>query len=213
MNFIPYIITAASIVGTVANSLQKRWCFFVWLGTNSFWCVHNAVNGSYAQALLYAFNFAMAILGLVKWQRKRTRNYRRIVKRINKALNIKLYEWQIHFIFGDGEYRGEYLYGHRNGKTLANALKLILSSGPPLIYDKRSGLFITGSIEAYAKEDAQTRIRYRYFCDEVLKIYKALDEAGGIPLRKIINAPKTYGYNVQFMTVDEHEDLHKGGKI
>lgn len=27
MNFIPYIITAASIVGTVANSLQKRWCF------------------------------------------------------------------------------------------------------------------------------------------------------------------------------------------
>lgn len=213
MNFIPYIITAASIVGTVANSLQKRWCFFVWLGTNSFWCVHNAINGSYAQALLYAFNFAMAILGLVKWQRKRTRNYRRIVKRINKALNIKLYEWQIRFIFADGEYQGEYLYGRRNGKTLANALKLILSSGPPLIYDKRSGLFITGGIEAYAKEDAQTRIRYRYFCDEVLKIYKTLDEAGGIPLREIINASKTDGYNVQFMTVDEHKDLHKGVKI
>ena len=213
MNFIPYIITAASIVGTVANSLQKRWCFFVWLGTNSFWCVHNAVNGSYAQALLYAFNFAMAILGLVKWQRKRTRNYRRIVKRINKALNIKLYEWQIRFIFADGEYQGEYLYGRRNGKTLANALKLILSSEPPLIYNKHSGLFIIGNIETYAKEDAQTRIRYRYFCDEVLKIYKTLDEAGGIPLRKIINASKTGGYNVQFMTVDEHEDLHKGGKI
>ena len=213
MNFIPYIITAASIVGTVANSLQKRWCFFVWLGTNSFWCVHNAVNGSYAQALLYAFNFAMAILGLIKWQRKRTRNYRRIVKRINKALNIKLYEWQIRFIFADGEYQGEYLYGRRNGKTLANALKLILSSEPPLIYNKHSGLFIIGNIETYAKEDAQTRIRYRYFCDEVLKIYKTLDEAGGIPLRKIINASKTGGYNVQFMTVDEHEDLHKGGKI
>ena len=144
MNFIPYIIAAASIVGTVANSLQKR-----------------------------------------KWQRKRSRNYRRIVKRINKALNIKLYEWQIHFIFGDGEYQSEYLYGRRNGKTLANALKLCLSSGSPLIYDKRSGLFITGGIEAYAKEDAQTRVRYRYFCDEVLKIYKTLDEAGGIPLREI----------------------------
>lgn len=155
----------------------------------------------------------MAILGLIKWRKKRTRIPRRIVKRINKALNIKLYEWQIRFIFGDGEYQSEYLYGRRNGKTLANALKLILSSGPPLIYDKRSGLFITGNIEAYAKEDAQTRRRYRCFCDEVLKIYKTLDEAGGIPLREIINASKTDGYNVQFMTVDEHKDLHKGGKI
>lgn len=44
-----------------------------------------------------------------------------------------------------------------------------------------------------------------------MKIYKTLDEAGGIPLRKIINASKTDGYNVRFMTVDEHEELHKGG--
>ena len=71
MNFIPYIITAASIVGTVANSLQKRWCFYVWLCTNSFWCIYNVANGSYAQALLYAFNFAMAILGLIKWRKNR----------------------------------------------------------------------------------------------------------------------------------------------
>ena len=71
MNFIPYIITAASIVGTVANSLQKRWCFYVWLCTNSFWCIYNVLNGSYAQALLYAFNFAMAILGLIKWRKNR----------------------------------------------------------------------------------------------------------------------------------------------
>lgn len=191
MNFIPYIITAASIVGTVANSLQKRWCFYVWLCTNSFWCIYNAVNGGYAQAVLYAFNFAMAVLGLIKWRRKRTRVPRRIVKRINKALNIKLYKWQINFIFADGEYQSEYLYGRRNGKSLANALKLCLSSGPPLIYDNRSDLFITNGIEAYAKEDAQPRIRYRFFCNEVLRIHKALDEAGGIPLREIINVPKT----------------------
>lgn len=110
MNFIPYIITAASIVGTVANSLQKRWCFFVWLGTNSFWCVHNAVNGSYAQALLYAFNFAMAILGLIRWRRNEIRR-----KHTREILDKKF------------------------------------------------------------------------------------------------NIPKSDGYNVQFMTVDEHEELHKGG--
>lgn len=74
MNIVPYFVTAASIVGTVANSFQKRWCFYVWLCTNAFWCVFNAINGSYAQALLYAFNFAMAILGLVKWRRNEKRS-------------------------------------------------------------------------------------------------------------------------------------------
>ena len=70
MIIIPYLITAASIVGTVANSLQKRWCFWVWLCTNAFWIVFNVINKSYAQALLYAFNFAMSILGLKKWRKE-----------------------------------------------------------------------------------------------------------------------------------------------
>lgn len=69
MNYIAYIVTALSIVGTVANSFQKRWCFFVWAFTNSFWCVFNIINGSYAQAILYAFNFAMAFIGLWKWRK------------------------------------------------------------------------------------------------------------------------------------------------
>ncbi len=69
MQYIAYIVTALSILGTVANSLQKRWCFIVWGFTNTFWCIFNIITGSYAQAILYAFNFAMAILGLIKWTR------------------------------------------------------------------------------------------------------------------------------------------------
>lgn len=69
MNYIAYIVTALSIVGTVANSLQKRWCFVVWAFTNSFWSVFNIINGSYAQAILYAFNLAMAFIGLWKWRK------------------------------------------------------------------------------------------------------------------------------------------------
>ena len=69
MNYIAYIATALSIVGTVANSFQKRWCFIVWAFTNSFWCVFNIINGSYAQAILYAFNLAMAFIGLWKWRK------------------------------------------------------------------------------------------------------------------------------------------------
>lgn len=66
MQYIAYFVTAASIVGTVANSFQKRWCFWVWICTNTFWTVYNIISGSYAQALLYAFNFIMAVIGLVR---------------------------------------------------------------------------------------------------------------------------------------------------
>lgn len=37
MNYIAYAATVASIVGTVANSFQKRWCFWVWGCTNTLW--------------------------------------------------------------------------------------------------------------------------------------------------------------------------------
>lgn len=69
MDNIAYIVTIASIIGTVANSFQKRWCFYIWLCTNAFWCIYNIINKQYAQALLYLFNFIMAIIGLVKWKK------------------------------------------------------------------------------------------------------------------------------------------------
>ncbi len=69
MMYFAYIVTALSIVGTVANSFQKRWCFVVWAFTNSFWCVFNITNGIYAQAILYAFNLAMAFIDLWKWRK------------------------------------------------------------------------------------------------------------------------------------------------
>lgn len=68
MQYIAYFVTAASIVGTVANSYKKRWCFYVWLCTNAFWCIYDAVSGQTAQALLYVFNLIMAIVGLVQWR-------------------------------------------------------------------------------------------------------------------------------------------------
>ena len=73
MQYIAYFVTAASIVGTVANSYKKRWCFYVWLCTNAFWCIYNAVSGQTAQALLYVFNFIMAIVGLIQWRKNAVR--------------------------------------------------------------------------------------------------------------------------------------------
>ena len=70
VEYIAYIITAASIIGTVANSFQKRWCFYIWGITNMFWVIYNTLNGQYAQTLLYVFNFIMCITGILKWRER-----------------------------------------------------------------------------------------------------------------------------------------------
>ena len=41
MTILTYIVTAATMIGTIANSLQKRWCFYVWAVTNTFWMIYN----------------------------------------------------------------------------------------------------------------------------------------------------------------------------
>ena len=70
-------MTAATIVGTVANSLQKRWCFVIWACTNTFWAVYNILYHQYAQAILYLFNFAMALVGLYKWEHNAKQGHKR----------------------------------------------------------------------------------------------------------------------------------------
>jgi len=70
MTVITYIVTAVTMIGTIANSLQKRWCFYIWAVTNTFWLVYNMVIGQHAQGLIYALNLIMSVVGLVQWKRK-----------------------------------------------------------------------------------------------------------------------------------------------
>lgn len=73
MLILSYAVTAISIIGTIANSFQKRWCFYVWIITNSFWVVFNTINKQHSQAILYLFNLAMAIVGLRKWRKTKVK--------------------------------------------------------------------------------------------------------------------------------------------
>jgi hypothetical protein len=54
MTHLMWLVTAASIVGTVANVYRRRWCFAVWLVTNVLWCVYDVAIGAYPQAALMA---------------------------------------------------------------------------------------------------------------------------------------------------------------
>lgn len=70
LTVIAWSMTAIAIVGTVANSYQKRIGFWFWLLSNIFWVGFNIYNGIYPQAAVYAFNSAMCIVGLREWKKK-----------------------------------------------------------------------------------------------------------------------------------------------
>lgn len=110
---------------------------------------------------------------------------KRLVKKINKALNIKLSDWQISYIFYSGEYHDELNYGRQNGKTTANILKLLLEtplSFPkynPMIYDTITHRFDCDLfIKHFAMEDAKTLMRLQYFQREPLRIKEELNAIG-----------------------------------
>lgn len=70
LNTLSYIATTIAIVGTIANSLKKRWGFYIWLISNAFWICYNLYQKQYSQAALYIFNSVTCIIGLIKWKDK-----------------------------------------------------------------------------------------------------------------------------------------------
>ncbi|MFA7175560.1 MAG: nicotinamide mononucleotide transporter [Kiritimatiellia bacterium] len=64
-----WAVTAASIIGTVANIYKKQWCFLIWLVTNGIWMTVDFMAGMYAQAFLFAVYVALAVWGLIKWRK------------------------------------------------------------------------------------------------------------------------------------------------
>lgn len=66
-----WIVTAASIVGTVLNIKRQRYCFVIWLITNSTWCAYNLWIGSYPQAALFAVYVGLSVWGIIQWRVKK----------------------------------------------------------------------------------------------------------------------------------------------
>lgn len=64
-----WLVTGASIVGTVLNIKKKRVCFIIWLITNSLWCAYDLWIGAYAQSALFAVYVGLAIWGIISWKR------------------------------------------------------------------------------------------------------------------------------------------------
>lgn len=63
-----WLVTLASLIGVVANIKKKRWCFAVWLVTNSIWCVYDFLLGAMAQSALFGVYVMLAVYGLWEWR-------------------------------------------------------------------------------------------------------------------------------------------------
>lgn len=112
---------------------------------------------------------------------------RRIVKKVNKALKIKLHKWQIKFIFDGKPYSDEIKKERRNGKTLAHILRICLEEsnvklsifqrkgrkyGEPYFYiSNRDTIFL----ERFADDDCKlTRKRMECFVHDLKHTYELL---------------------------------------
>lgn len=70
MQYITSAVTILTVIGSLANAAQKRWCFYVWTCTNLFWSVYNLFNWEYGQAIIYVVNFGICIYGIFQWKKK-----------------------------------------------------------------------------------------------------------------------------------------------
>ena len=66
-----WIVSAASLVGTVANIYKRRWCFVVWCATNTVWVAYDLDKGAHAQAALMACYACLSVWGLCRWKEPR----------------------------------------------------------------------------------------------------------------------------------------------
>jgi nicotinamide riboside transporter PnuC len=63
-----WIVTVSSLVGTVLNILKNKWCFVIWLLTNTLWCIYDFYISNYPQAILFLIYVGLAIWGIYKWR-------------------------------------------------------------------------------------------------------------------------------------------------
>lgn len=62
-----WILALFSIISTVLNIYQNKYCFVIWIVTNAAWCVIDFNKELYQQALLFLVYFIFSIWGLIKW--------------------------------------------------------------------------------------------------------------------------------------------------
>jgi hypothetical protein len=67
---IMWLVTVASLIGTIANIYRRRWCFWVWLGANIAWSIYDCWLAAWPQAALMGIYACLSVWGLISWRAK-----------------------------------------------------------------------------------------------------------------------------------------------
>jgi nicotinamide riboside transporter PnuC len=70
---IMWVVCVASLIGTVANIYQMKWCFLVWFFCNVAWCAYDIHKIAYPQASLMGIYALLAIWGYLHWTKEKTK--------------------------------------------------------------------------------------------------------------------------------------------
>lgn len=65
-----WVVTVASLVGTVLNVKKNPLCFWIWSVSNLAWLCYDVWLGLYSRAMLDSVHFAFALWGIVSWRKK-----------------------------------------------------------------------------------------------------------------------------------------------
>jgi len=76
-----WLLVAAALVGTVLNVKQDRRCFYIWAVTNAGLSGVNLITGQWAQALLFAVYFALALVGVRQWQKRQQAGVKVVIRK------------------------------------------------------------------------------------------------------------------------------------
>lgn len=63
-----WALTAASLIGVIANIKKRRECFYIWAATNSLWMVVDFSAGLYSQSALFGVYVILAFWGIYEWK-------------------------------------------------------------------------------------------------------------------------------------------------
>ena len=71
MQIINWITTALCLTGTVLNVKKANACFWFWLAGNVLWLCIDIYNGLWSRAVLDIVQGAMAVWGIIEWQKNK----------------------------------------------------------------------------------------------------------------------------------------------
>lgn len=68
-NIYTWVATVIALTGTVLNCKKKKFCFVVWVFTNSMWLAWDLYNGTISRAFLDLVQLLLSIYGIYEWNK------------------------------------------------------------------------------------------------------------------------------------------------